>query len=43
MNELEKKQKLELERLEKEFGQVLNADLDDLKKELEKTTTSRVC
>jgi hypothetical protein len=32
--EAEQKQKMELEKLKKEFEEVLNADLNDLKKEL---------
>lgn len=36
--ELEEKQKREIENLEKEFNQVLSSDLDELKKELEKSS-----
>lgn len=36
--ELEEKQKKEIENLEKEFNQVLSSDLDELKKELEKSS-----
>ena len=36
--ELEEKQKKEIENLEKEYNQVLSSDLDELKKELKKSS-----
>lgn len=36
--DLEKKQKQEIDRLEKDFGLVLNAEFNDLKEELERTS-----
>lgn len=36
--ELEEKQKKEIENLEKDFNQALSSDLDELKKELEKSS-----
>jgi hypothetical protein len=38
----ESKQKLEMEELKKEFKQILNSDLEDLRKELENAPTVSV-